>query len=51
MITYKVRKDAPKGTVINITTRAPEYKVGMDESGNDILAVDCETKGLVLEVL
>ncbi len=50
-ITYKISEDAPQGTKINLTTRAPLYQVGMDESGNDVLSVNCETKGLVLEVL
>lgn len=50
-ITYKVSEDAAKGTKINLTTRTPVYQVGMDESGNDVLSVTCETNGLVLEVI
>ncbi len=50
-ITYIVSQDAPAGTKINLTASVPVYQIGADKSGNDVLSVSCETKGLVLEVI
>ena len=50
VITYKVKDDVPAGTKISLTLQVPTYKLGFDESGNDIYNVDCTLQGLVLEV-
>ncbi len=49
-VTYKLKEDAVAGTKINLTLQVPIYRIGLDESGNDIYSVNCELQGLVLEV-
>lgn len=49
-VTYKVSEAAAAGTKINLTLQAPIYRIGFDESGNDVYNVDCALQGLVLEV-